>query len=104
LQAAWNAGHALTQAEAVAEALAAGSMDRAPAPRARTDRRHERLTSRELEVARLLALGQTDRQIADALTISVRTAGVHVQHVLGKLGVRSRWQVAERIAAPEPTA
>jgi DNA-binding NarL/FixJ family response regulator len=50
-------------------------------------------------VARLLREGYPDRQIAAALAISPRTVGVHVQHVLAKLGVRSRWQVAGRVLA-----
>jgi DNA-binding CsgD family transcriptional regulator len=52
------------------------------------------LTRREREVALLIARGLTNRQIADALTIAEGTAGVHVDHVLGKLGFRSRAQVA----------
>ncbi len=52
------------------------------------------LTRRELEVARLLAQGYTDRQIADALFLAVRTVGVHVHHILRKLDLRSRVEVA----------
>jgi predicted ATPase/DNA-binding CsgD family transcriptional regulator/DNA-binding XRE family transcriptional regulator len=55
----------------------------------------EALTPRERDVARLLAQGYTDRQIAEALTIALSTVGSHVHHVLAKLGVHSRWQVAE---------
>ena len=54
------------------------------------------LTRREQEVARLLAQGYTDRQIADALTIAPSTVGTHVHHLLAKLGAQSRWQVADR--------
>jgi DNA-binding NarL/FixJ family response regulator len=46
-------------------------------------------------VARLVGQGYTDRQIAAELVISVGTAGVHVHHILEKLGLRSRWQVAD---------
>jgi DNA-binding NarL/FixJ family response regulator len=42
----------------------------------------------------LLARGYTDRQIADELTITEGTAGIHVHHILEKLGFRSRVQVA----------
>jgi DNA-binding NarL/FixJ family response regulator len=38
--------------------------------------------------------GLTNRQIADALVIADGTAGVHVDHILNKLGFRSRAQVA----------
>jgi HD-GYP domain-containing protein (c-di-GMP phosphodiesterase class II) len=48
------------------------------------------LTSRELEVLRLLARGLTNKEIASTLGISTKTAGHHVQHVLEKLGVRTR--------------
>jgi DNA-binding CsgD family transcriptional regulator len=52
------------------------------------------LTPRELEVLRLLASGRTNRQIADELFISESTAGVHVSHILGKLGVAGRVEAA----------
>ena len=52
------------------------------------------LTRREREVARLVARGLTNRQIASALVIAEGTAGVHVDHILSKLGFRSRAQVA----------
>ncbi len=54
------------------------------------------LSSRELEVLRYLAEGLTDRQIADALTISTRTVETHVSSVLRKLGVRKRAEAASR--------
>jgi DNA-binding CsgD family transcriptional regulator len=52
------------------------------------------LTARELEVLQHLARGATNRQIADALYISVRTAGVHVSHILGKLNAANRGEAA----------
>jgi ATP/maltotriose-dependent transcriptional regulator MalT len=48
------------------------------------------LTTREREVLEHMALGQTNRQIADELFISIKTVGVHVSHILGKLGVANR--------------
>jgi len=42
----------------------------------------------------LLAAGRTNRQIADALFISVKTAGIHVSNILAKLGVASRGEAA----------
>jgi len=48
------------------------------------------LTAREGEVLRLLTEGVSDREIAAALSISKRTAGNHVQHILQKLEVDSR--------------
>ena len=52
------------------------------------------LTAREREVLALIADGRTNRQIADALFISESTAGVHVSHILGKLGVSGRAEAA----------
>jgi DNA-binding CsgD family transcriptional regulator/tetratricopeptide (TPR) repeat protein len=52
------------------------------------------LTSRELEVLRLLAAGYTNPQIGEALYISRKTASHHVSSVLAKLGVRSRVEAA----------
>lgn len=52
--------------------------------------RPARLTEREVEVLALLARGATNRQIAEALGISVKTVGAHVEHVYVKAGVNSR--------------
>ena len=52
------------------------------------------LTRREREVLALVALGRTNRQIADELFISEKTAGVHVSNILGKLGVSGRGEAA----------
>jgi DNA-binding CsgD family transcriptional regulator len=52
------------------------------------------LTAREREVLGLVALGRTNRQIAEALFITENTAGVHVSNILGKLGVPSRGEAA----------
>ena len=52
------------------------------------------LTAREYEVLRLIAAGQSNREIAGELFISVKTASVHVSNILGKLGVTSRGEAA----------
>jgi DNA-binding NarL/FixJ family response regulator len=52
------------------------------------------LTPRELDVLRLLGVGKTNRQIADELEISERTARTHVSNILGKLHLTSRTQAA----------
>ena len=96
----WKDGAAmdLEQAVAVARALAppaASDTDAAPTGKAGADP----LTRREREIAQLLARGESDRQIAEALFVSVGTVGVHVHRILQKLGLRSRWQVADWLEA-----
>jgi non-specific serine/threonine protein kinase len=84
---AWAEGESMTFDEAVAYALAleppASAHTQAPA-----------LTPREQEVARLIADGQTNRDIATQLTIAEQTAERHVANILNKLGFHSRAQVA----------
>ena len=53
-----------------------------------------RLTSRELEVLRLVAAGRSNREIANELFISPKTASVHVSNMMGKLGAASRGEAA----------
>ncbi len=96
--AALEAGRALSIEEAVAEAtgwLAAprtGSADTASATSrgGTTPTALAALTPRELEVLGLLVAGRTDREIAEALFISPRTAQGHVAHIFEKLGVSTR--------------
>jgi non-specific serine/threonine protein kinase len=94
--AAWAAGRRLSVDDAVAEALAmlaelavsgqvAGSAD----PGA-----HAGLTPREREVLRLLVEGRQDREIADVLSIGLRTVESHVASILAKLGVETRTAAA----------
>jgi DNA-binding NarL/FixJ family response regulator len=52
------------------------------------------LTSRELEVLRLVGAGKANKEIAAELVISERTARTHVSNVLRKIGVSSRTQAA----------
>jgi DNA-binding CsgD family transcriptional regulator len=54
------------------------------------------LSPRELDVLRLLVTGQSDRDIADSLFISRRTASKHVSAILAKLEVSSRTEAAAR--------
>jgi DNA-binding CsgD family transcriptional regulator len=75
-------------------ALAAADQ-RLPQPdKAARAQRSDPLTPREREVAVLVAQGLTNREIAEALVITEGTAGIHVTHILDKLGFRSRSQVA----------
>ncbi len=52
------------------------------------------LTSREREVARLVAQGKSNRAIADELVVGVSTVEAHISHVFNKLGFSSRAQIA----------
>ena len=49
-----------------------------------------RLTSREVEVLRLLAAGNSNKMIADALVVSPKTAGHHIESIYAKIGVSTR--------------
>ncbi len=58
----------------------------------------ERLTRREIDVLRLLAQGNTNRQAADLLGLSIRTVENHRANLLGKLGVASRAEIVSYAA------
>ncbi len=63
-----------------------------------------RLTSREREIARLIAQGMSNRAIAGQLTISPRTVDGHVERILRKLDFSSRSQVASWVASSMSSA
>ena len=77
-------------------AVPAASAPAAPEPGAAP------LTPRELQVARLVAQGRSNKEIAAQLVISQRTAENHVENILAKLGFTSRSQVAALVAASQP--
>jgi DNA-binding NarL/FixJ family response regulator len=52
------------------------------------------LTTREVEVLRLMTRGLSNREIADQLTITRKTAGNHVEHVYAKIGASNRARAA----------
>jgi non-specific serine/threonine protein kinase len=102
--AAMAEGQALSLEEAVAEALAVGETPGPPTERppvsdtvlaaAPPARAAGPLTAREAEVAALVVEGLSNREIGERLFITAGTAGVHVVHILNKLGLRSRAQIA----------
>jgi DNA-binding CsgD family transcriptional regulator len=57
------------------------------------------LTAREFEVARLIADGMTNAEIAGELSIAAKTASAHVEHILAKLGVSRRAEIASWVAS-----
>jgi DNA-binding CsgD family transcriptional regulator len=62
------------------------------------------LTSRELEVARLIAAGSTNGEIAAELRIAPKTASAHVEHILAKLGASRRTEIATWVTTIPTTA
>jgi predicted ATPase/DNA-binding CsgD family transcriptional regulator len=94
--AGWATGAALPLPMAVAEAMAIASAAPGAVPTSPPPNQADLLdlTPREREVLSLLAKGLSDRQIAAALSISERTAGNHVQHVMEKIDVDSRTAAA----------
>jgi non-specific serine/threonine protein kinase len=92
-------GAAMTRAQAIAYALGepAGRKARSgPGPAAAHP---ARLTRREQDVAALVARGLSNGEIAGELVISARTVETHVQHIMDKLGVGTRAQIAAWSAA-----
>jgi DNA-binding NarL/FixJ family response regulator len=74
------------------------------------DLEQQGLTRAEIRIVRLVMRGRTNRAIAHALSVSVHTVRHHVQHILDKVGVRSRTQLMEtfhlhkdRTVAPGPS-
>jgi DNA-binding NarL/FixJ family response regulator len=68
-------------------------------PRAVRPARTGPLSAREVEVARLVAQGLTNTEIAEQLTLSVRTVTSHLDHIYARLGIRNRAELASRVAA-----
>jgi DNA-binding CsgD family transcriptional regulator len=52
------------------------------------------LSAREREIADLVAAGRTNREVAEQLVLSPRTIDAHLRSIYGKLGVRSRVELA----------
>jgi predicted ATPase/DNA-binding CsgD family transcriptional regulator/DNA-binding XRE family transcriptional regulator len=98
-EAAWTAGRALALDQAIA--LAEGELGQmlpstaAPAPASVV---RSPLTSRQQEVAVLVAQGLTNRQIGQRLVVTEAAAAKHVEHILDKLGATSRAQIAAWVA------
>lgn len=85
-------GEAMSVAELIAYALRSDAMpDAADHPDSPTI---EQLSPREREVAACVAAGMTNKEIAAKMVLSARTVEGHVEHILGKLGVDRRTEVA----------
>ncbi|MEU1848168.1 LuxR C-terminal-related transcriptional regulator [Streptomyces sp. NPDC019990] len=92
-------GGALGLAELVGHALREPARPHPAEPPAACDDTTVRLTPREAEVARLVAEGLANQQIADRLVIARRTAEGHVERILSKLGFSNRSQIAAWVTA-----
>jgi non-specific serine/threonine protein kinase len=100
--AAWDSGRALSMVEAVEIAIGAAPARGLSAPdlpeklelgagvTADTPTHGPRLTAREMEVLHLLAAGKSNREIAAALVLSIRTVETHVARVYQKIGAANR--------------
>jgi predicted ATPase/DNA-binding CsgD family transcriptional regulator len=84
-QRAWTAGLSLSSDEALALATAADGAAGSP---------DGPLSHREREVSALVARGLTNRRIGTELSITEKTVASHIAHIMTKLGVRSRAQIA----------
>ena len=85
-QPAFDAGHMFAGDAAIELALGSSAPPAAPAA--------PPLTAREMEVAMLVGHGLSNKEIAEQLVLSGRTAEAHVTNALNKLGLRSRAQLA----------
>lgn len=82
-----------------AELRAHGAASRAGGPSELT-----RLTPQQLRIARRVADGATNREIAQSLAVSTRTVDYHLRNVYAALGVRSRVELARLVEQGEKTA
>lgn len=98
MQTAWQTGRGLSLAAAIAEVQAL-KPSMGTSQRGSDELTVLGLSPREVEVLRFLVSGQSNRQIADALFISVRTAEGHVANLLAKLGVRTRAEAVQAAIA-----
>jgi len=111
-EAAWTEGRAMTLEQAIASAFTEletiGQEETiAPSltPLQAAKEQFDGLTARERQVAALVAQGKSNREIADILVVSERTAAAHVGNILSKLEFASRtqiarWAIEKGLAAP----
>lgn len=99
----WDFGKAMAEAEVIKIALVSPHAAALPGQAAsRARHRGGPLTPRETQVSELIAEGLTSREIAVRLGITRRTAEAHAEHIMTKLGFRSRAQVAAWVERRRP--
>jgi non-specific serine/threonine protein kinase len=96
-EALFRKGTTLSPSEALELAMRDGGREAEP------EQDDSPLTPREMEIARLVAQGMSNRAIAAALVIAQRTAEGHVEHILSKLGFSSRVQIAAWVGRHDRT-
>jgi DNA-binding CsgD family transcriptional regulator/tetratricopeptide (TPR) repeat protein len=74
---------------------------RRPDGRSKSSSRWPELSESELAVVRLVATGATNRQVGEQLFLSPHTVNAHLRHIFGKLGIRSRVELARITAERE---
>jgi len=74
----------------------------APAGELDGSRQERALTEREAQIARLVASGLSDKEIAQSLSISFTTVRTHIKRAFGKLGVDNRVKLASRLRDAGP--
>ena len=82
----WSAGRGLSLDQVLAEAVEVVASETAAAPAS--------LSTRELEVLQLIAVGKSNREIADTLCISMNTVARHVSNIFDKVGAANRTEAA----------
>jgi len=91
--------------DAVSAAVRRGSAERAEAAQRESARTAlARLSPRESEVARLVALGHPNKVVARELDISEKTVHIHRQHVMEKAGIGSAAELARLMLRADPKA
>lgn len=88
------AGRPMLSPSVTAQLIAAVGRQTAPDAAAAAHQQLARLTEREADVAQAVAQGLSNHQIADRLYLSVGTVKTHVTHILEKLGLDNRVQIA----------
>ncbi|MET9338941.1 BREX system ATP-binding domain-containing protein [Nonomuraea sp. NPDC003804] len=86
--------HAVAVASGARTLIDAADRLRGSSSRGRPEDPRYPLTAREFEVARLVAAGLTNREIAERLVLAPKTVSAHIAHILAKLGAARRAEIA----------